>query len=117
MDFVNYLAINCNYYIFYKIVICRLLSQKQFTQSTVVRDQVETYRKESDSVAMFIEEEGYKPAINGFISFKSLYSEYKSYCIDNGYRACSTKTVSERLRMLNIESKRTNQALIVFLEK
>lgn len=97
--------------------LCRLLSQKQFTQSTVVRDQVETYRKESDSVAMFIEEEGYKPAINGFISFKSLYSEYKSYCIDNGYRACSTKTVSERLRMLNIESKRTNQALIVFLEK
>ena len=33
----------------------RLLSQKKFTQSEIVRNQIEAYRRESDSVAMFMD--------------------------------------------------------------
>ena len=32
MDFVNYLAINCNYYIFYKIVILQKLQARKGLQ-------------------------------------------------------------------------------------
>ncbi len=46
----------------------RLLSQKKFTQSEIVRNQIEAYRRESDSVAMFMEEEGYTPSVGGGIS-------------------------------------------------
>ena len=95
----------------------RILQQKKFTQSALVRDIVEAYRKESDSVAMFIDEECYKPAIEENVYLKSMYSEYKTYCNENGYRACSIRTLSERLKALKFETKKTKYGVIVYAKK
>lgn len=76
----------------------RLLKQKRFTVSQRIDDQINDFRKESDSVAMFIEEEGYRPNPGSFVLLKTLYQEYKTYCQENGYNVCSTKTVSKRLK-------------------
>jgi len=96
----------------------RLLSQKKFTQSAMVREQVEAYRKESDSVAMFIDETGYTQT-NGLpnIALKSMYGDYKPYCLDNGYKACSLKTFSERIRMLLFKTEKTRDGVIVHAKK
>lgn len=95
----------------------RILKQKKFTQSTLVKDQVNAYRKESDSVAMFIDEEDYKPALNDEMLLKLLYNEYKTYCNDSGYRPCSIRTLSDRLKMLGFETKRKNTGNIVYAKK
>ncbi|KAA6326757.1 hypothetical protein EZS27_024182 [termite gut metagenome] len=95
----------------------RILEQKKFTQSTIVREQVEAYRKESDSVAMFIDEEGYSPAVNESVLLKSLFDAYKVYCNENGYRVCSSKTFSGRLKALGFESKRQEHGYVVYAKK
>lgn len=96
----------------------RILKQKKFTQSETITEQNKNYRKEADSVALFVEEEGYKPS-EGFpnILLKVLYSEYKSFCSDNGYRACSCKTVSERLRNAGFIIEKNRDGKVVFAKK
>lgn len=96
----------------------RLLVQKKFTQSAMVQDQVKTYRKESDSVAMFIDEEGYKPT-NDYpnLFLKSFYDSYKMYCFDNENKACSSKTLSERLRVLSFGVEKRRDGRMVHAEK
>ena len=95
----------------------RLLRQQKFTDAALAREQIEAYRRESDSVALFVEEEGYKRAIEGNISFKEMFSEYKTFCYDNGYRICSSKTFSDRIKKLGFETERRNRGIIVFAEK
>ena len=95
----------------------RVLAQRKFTQSEMVRDQVEAHRRESDSVAMFIEEEGYAPDIEDFVFLKGIYSEYKTFCTENGYRPCSVRTLSDRLKMLLFDTKKTMHGVIVYAKK
>jgi putative DNA primase/helicase len=81
----------------------RVLTQRKFTQSALVRDQVNTYRRESDSVAMFIDDEGYTPSLGKYVPFKQVYDDYKLFCTDSGYRPCSIQTTASRIRALNFE--------------
>ena len=86
----------------------RLLEQKMFSPSQVIDEQINEFRKESDSVAMFLDEEGYRPDPDGFVLLKTLYQEYRSYCADNGYSSCSLKTVSKRLKSSGIHCTKSN---------
>ena len=76
----------------------RLLEQRRFSDSEQIDNQVNEFRREADSVAMFLEEEGYRPDTGSFVLLKTLYQEYKTYCQENGYSVCSSKTVSKRLK-------------------
>lgn len=95
----------------------RLLSQKHFTKAAAVRDRVNTYRKESDSVAMFLEDENITPSINKYMMLKHLYDLYRDYCTDSGYRPCSMQTVSDRLRKSNFEVERKARGNVVYAKK
>ena len=95
----------------------RLLENKKFTQSDVIKNQIDTFKKESDSVAMFIEDEGYTPSVNDFIPLKEIYDSYRSYCYDSGYRAVSNKTASERLKKLGFESERKSSGYVIYAKK
>jgi len=63
---------------------------------------VKDYRKQSDSVHLFLEDSGYIIDANAEINAKSLYGDYKEYSRDYGYRTCSLKSFTDRLRNLNI---------------
>ena len=96
----------------------RLLSQKKFTQSEIVRNQIEAYRRESDSVAMFMEEEGYTPSVGGgYILLKTLYSTYRSFCYENGYCPCSIGHMSNRLAKAGYFIKRIAPGRAVYAQK
>jgi putative DNA primase/helicase len=95
----------------------RLLSQRKFTDSTVVQQQLERYKKESDSVLMFLEDEGYQPSIQDTKPLKEVFSEYRIYCANSGYRACSVKTFSERLRQHKYTVERKRYGMAVSIEK
>lgn len=95
----------------------RLLLNGRFTAADAVIRQVEEFRKESDSVAMFLDDEGYRPHLTGFVRLKSLYQEYQTYCSDNGYAPCSLRTVSSRLKNNGYTVGRKTFGSVVYLEK
>ena len=64
--------------------LVRLLTQNGFSRCDAAKDMVENFRRESDSVAMFIEEEEYGNSTEGTVRLQDLYRSYKTYCQDNG---------------------------------
>ncbi len=95
----------------------RLLEQKNFTYSDGVNKQLQDYKKQSDSVQLFLEDENYIKDANVSMQMKDLFSEYKTYCINNGYRYCSNKIFGDRLRNIGYNTNRTNKGQIVFTKK
>lgn len=95
----------------------RLLKQKRFSKCEAVSQQVEQYKKQSDSVQMFLEEEGLKPSSFECIKQKELYSLYKVYCMDNGFKAGSNRTFGDRLKNAGFTTERKNYGMGVYAEK
>ena len=95
----------------------RLLSQKKFTDSETVNRQLEDYKKQSDSVQMFLEDENYIQSLSEWTPLTDLYKSYRAYCNDSGYRPCSNRTVSERLKNLGYNKEKKNFGLVVFIKK
>jgi putative DNA primase/helicase len=95
----------------------RLLIQKKFTECAAVARQLEEFKRQSDNVQLFLEDAGYRPSITESKYLKELFSDYRSYCTDSGYRQCSIKSFSERLRNAGFETQRKTSGHVVFIEK
>lgn len=96
----------------------RLVKQGGFTKSKMIDDQLNLYRKESNNVELFLEEERYTKSTNGKILLSTLYQFYRLYCSENGYKALNKNNFSERLRKLNYTVKRsTGGSVYVWCEK
>ncbi len=93
----------------------RLLKNKNFTYSESSEKAVEEYKKQSDSVRMFLDENNYKPSIKDYIKIKDLYYKYKSYCLEDGFKSVSKANFKKRLENNNIEVKRINQGNVAYL--
>lgn len=75
----------------------RFLKQNSFSRCEAVDQMLETFRRESDSVAMFLADERYRKSDSEKIGLTALYPEYRSYCVDNGYRALGRNKFAKRL--------------------
>lgn len=95
----------------------RLLAQKGFTVSDSVKSQTENYRKESDSVALFTDDFNYVPSATEYETLQNMYFEYKTYCQDNGYKACSNRTFKDRLNGMGFRGTKRNFGQIIFARK
>ena len=92
----------------------RLLQQESFTPCEASRKALDQYRKESDSVAMFLAEENYKQSTD-FTEGKVLYQHYKSYCLDNGYRPLGRNNFYKRLETNKVVTQRLDVGLVAFV--
>ena len=82
----------------------RIIQHKIFTHSERMEEMLRQYRKESDNVALFIEDNSsIQPeyAIDGLL--KDVHSNYKSYCQDCGYRALGRNNFTKRMEALGFE--------------
>ena len=95
----------------------RLLKQKRFTKSEVVKNQVKQYRTESDSVQLFLDEENYIKSTTNHEMIKQVYGNYLSYSITNTYRPVSKIVFKRRLEAIGFLVKRKKNGNVVFLEK
>lgn len=80
----------------------RLLKQRKFTDCPPAERTLAQFRKESDSVAMFLEDEGYQASQTETRTAKEIFGEYKSYCIDNNYRSLGRNKFMKRLELNGI---------------
>ncbi len=94
----------------------RLLTQNGFSDCQASDEAITKYQTESNSVAMFLDEENYKADLNNWLFFKEFYGEYKSFCQDDNYRAVSKREFTNRLKNLSIEvGKGVANKAIVFV--
>ena len=93
------------------------MQQKRFSECEAAQKAVEKYRIESDSVQMFLNEHGYKISPTKEIPLKDMFSEYQYYCTESGFKACSIKTLAERLRNTGYQTERKNYGMGVNAEK
>lgn len=95
----------------------RLLKQKRFSDCEAAKKAVEQYKIESDSVQMFLNEHEYNVSATNVIPLKDLFSEYRNYCIESGFKACSLRTFADRLRNSGYQTERKNYGTVVNAEK
>lgn len=87
----------------------RLLENQKFTESQVADDLLASYKLESDSVAMFIEE---SPSIL-HEPLKHAYIGYRSHCASNGLSALGRGNFSKRLKKLGFMLERSSCGYII----
>jgi putative DNA primase/helicase len=76
----------------------RLLKQKRFTESEKIKEAVNQYRTESDSVLMFLNERNYKKGTTGnFKTYGDFYDEYRGFCSDDGMIPVKKSNFKKRL--------------------
>jgi putative DNA primase/helicase len=95
----------------------RLLEQKRFSECVAAQKAVEQYKIESDSVQMFLSEHEYKVSAVNEMPLKDLFSEYRNYCIESGFKACSLRTLADRLRNTGYQTERKGYGTAVNAEK
>lgn len=83
----------------------RVLANKKFTDSQAIENEIKVFRKESNSVALFIEDENYEPDLKSYIDLKALYTEYREYCFASGHIPVSKVEFSRRLKGIGIAIK------------
>uniref|UniRef100_B3EKL2 Phage/plasmid primase, P4 family n=1 Tax=Chlorobium phaeobacteroides (strain BS1) TaxID=331678 RepID=B3EKL2_CHLPB len=81
----------------------RLLQQKNLSNCDAARHAVDQYKRESDSVQMFVDGRALEPSGVGFETLGDLYKDYKSFCADDGYRGLNKRNFSKRLEACGFE--------------
>ncbi|MHB1107096.1 MAG: DNA primase family protein [Lutibacter sp.] len=75
----------------------RVLEQKNFSKCEAIDNARTNYEKQSDSVLLFISEFNYYKTANDYTLISALYPQYKSFCIEDGYRPLGKSNFMKRL--------------------
>lgn len=95
----------------------RVITQRKFTMAPKIEATSQRIQKESNSVAVFMDDIGYVKSTNTKIPLKSLSNQCNEYCKENNYRAVSNVELSRRLKSLGYEVvSGTNNARMVYCE-
>jgi phage/plasmid-associated DNA primase len=70
------------------------------------------YRKDSDSVQLFLEEKGYESSQIAAIEKGTLYREFRDWCQENGFNQFNISTFGKRVKALGIgEFRKSNSRM------
>jgi len=96
----------------------RLLGQKNFTHCDAIKQAVEQYKSQSDSVKMFIDENNYKGHPTEYQLIKDLYNDYRIYCIEDGFRPVNKSNFIKRLKGFGVLVERgAGNKMLAYLTK
>lgn len=86
-----------------------ILKNKKFSECKAAKEALNTYRKESNSVAMMFDDDEYylDRSENNFIPTISLYNTYKRYCTESKLRALTRNEFGKELIRLGFKKHRT----------
>ncbi|MCH4551996.1 phage/plasmid primase, P4 family [Aestuariibaculum lutulentum] len=96
----------------------RILDQKGFSKCSAAEEAVLDYKKQSDSVKMFVDENNFVVTPNDYTLIKELYQFYRQYCSEDGFKPANKGNFIKRLKDLNIMVERVSgNKLAAFLTK
>lgn len=93
----------------------RIIKQQNFTTCTKADKALNDFRRQSDSVALFLDDYSYKPSASVKEPLSELYIRYKSYCMDDGYKPVGKNKFSIRIENKGFEKIRMSSGSIAFL--
>jgi len=92
----------------------RVLKQKKFSKCEAVENARNDYEKQSDSVKMFVDEFNYKNSTD-YTTIKDLYFQYKTFCIEDGFRNVNKSNFMKRLRHYKIVIERKSIGNVAYI--
>jgi len=95
----------------------RLQKNGRFSRSEKIDEQIASYRKQSDTVLLFLDDEGYEKSPDKHMKVKDLYKEYAEYCTNYGYMKLNRKNMKERLKKGQYQISRLNVGYVVNVTK
>ncbi|MEI6529712.1 MAG: phage/plasmid primase, P4 family [Candidatus Falkowbacteria bacterium] len=95
----------------------RLLQNKRFTDCAAAQQALEKYKIESDSVKLFLQEREYKPDLLTSTpkTIKDLYTDYKIFCEEDGYRPVSKINFKKRLKSYGVFVERRTTGFVALI--
>ena len=87
----------------------RLTRNKRFTEPATVREANKSFREQSDSLALFLEDSGIIAGRDCSTQVSALYSRFSSYARSCNLPAISMKSFSEKMTKAGFEKIRTAQ--------
>ena len=95
----------------------RIITNRRFSNCVTANEALEAYKIESDSVTCFIKEEGYISSLDYRTELKTFYNDYRSFCMDNGYKPCSNRVFSKRVENNGITLIRSHGSRYVYVDR
>jgi putative DNA primase/helicase len=95
----------------------RLLVQKSFTNADAIKSTISDYKKQSDSVCMFLDESGYMKSNDSFTLLKNIYPEYRRFCQADGYTPVNKHNCRKRIERLGHVVERRNQGIAIWVKR
>lgn len=97
----------------------RLIVQDGFSESLEINQEIDNYRRESNTVAQFLEDEGWGKSTTNKIRVNALYIDYQRYCGESNQMVCTRPNFGKRLKELNflIKQKGTNNYPEIYCQK
>jgi putative DNA primase/helicase len=95
----------------------RILKFKQFTDCEAVNKQLDIYKKESDTVLLFLDDEHYLKSPDEYIPLQELYQDYWSYCTKSGCKALTKHSFSAKLKNISFTIERKSYGKAVYAKK
>ena len=93
----------------------RLLEQKNFSKCEAIDNARTDYEKQSDSVQLFINEFDYTKSVDEYTLISELYPQYKSFCVEDGYRPVGKTKFIQRLNHYKIFVNRINVGNVAYI--
>lgn len=92
----------------------RIIEQKRFSNCEQSERALGEFRKQGDNVQLFIEEKGYHAAETDRVALSDLYTYYKDFCKDDGYKPKGKNNFSKELERKGFEKTRLNNGTSAF---
>ena len=95
----------------------RLLEQKKFSKCAAIDNALVDYKKDSDSVKLFVEEFDYQTNPDAHTSITELYNEYRPFCLEDGFRPVNKTNFMKRLRHHKILVERKTRGYVAYVTR
>lgn len=76
----------------------RIVKQNKFTYSEIIEEELKKFRKDSNSVLSFLDDENYITSKTDKVRISNFFQIYINYCTQNNYQPFSSAKFNEQLR-------------------
>lgn len=94
----------------------RLIAHRKFSPCSEIDNAAKSFKKESNSTLMFLDESGYEVSSKVYESIADLYPKFVNYCRDAGTKAFSRINFRRELEKSGILVKRQSVGLVAYVE-
>ena len=95
----------------------RLIEQEGFSHCEASDQVLKDFRKESDSVALFMDDLGYKADPESWTQAKPVYQSYREWCFSEGLKPLSKKNMLKRCDTLGLFTSTKNVGKVIHIKK